>query len=68
MSYLNSDMLRAIDETVHNALHREILKMRLLDGLTYEQIAERVERTPRQIYNIMAKHSAKLKDLAEKKK
>ena len=51
--YDNSTMTRLINERVHNDLHRRVLKLRLIDGWTYERIAEDVDRTPRQIYYIV---------------
>ena len=53
IDYDNSAMLRLIEERVHNELHRRVLKLRLIDGWTYERIAEAVDRTPRQIYYIV---------------
>ena len=52
--YDNSTMTRLIDEKIHNELHRRVLKLRLIDGWTYERIAENVDRSPRQIYYIIA--------------
>ena len=52
--YDNSAMSRLIDERIHNELHRRVLKLRLIDGWTYERIAEDVDRTPRQINYIVA--------------
>lgn len=61
--YDNSVMVWLIDEKIHNELHRRVLKARLVDGKTYEAIAEEVNRTPRQIGYIIAKESAKLFEL-----
>lgn len=52
--YDNSAMRRLIDERVHNDLYRRVLKLRLIDGWTYERIAEDVDRTPRQVFYIVA--------------
>ena len=68
MDYDNSAMAEAISESIHNAMHREILRLRLIDGLTYEQIAERVDRTPRQIGRIMAKETPRLHDWMQRRK
>ena len=38
--YLNSEIIRVIDEVVHSARDRKVLRLRYVDGLTYEQIAE----------------------------
>lgn len=54
IDYDNSAMLRLIEERVHNDLYRRVLKLRLIDGWTYERIAEEVDRTPRQVYYIVA--------------
>lgn len=62
MQYTNSKMCEAIDECVHNELHRMVLKRRLIDGWTYERIAEDADRTPRQVRNIMERHTATLYD------
>ena len=53
LDYDNSVMCRLIEERIHNDLHRRVLKLRLIDGWTYERIAEDVDRTPRQIYYIV---------------
>lgn len=52
--YDNSTMIRLIDERVHNDLYRRVLKLRLIDGWTYERIAEDVDRTPRQVNYIVS--------------
>jgi DNA-directed RNA polymerase specialized sigma24 family protein len=54
--YTNSQISHVIDEYIHNALYRDILKSRYIDGMTYEAIAEKYDRTTRQIQNIIYKH------------
>lgn len=54
--YTNSQISHIIDEYIHNALYRNILKSRYIDGMTYEAIAEKYDRTPRQISNIIYKN------------
>jgi len=61
--YDNSVMLRLIDERVHNELYRRVLKLRLIDGWTYERIAENVDRSPRQINYIVANTTKHLDSL-----
>ncbi len=61
--YDNSVMTHLIDEKVHSDLHRRILKLRLIDGWTYERIAEDVDRTPRQIAYIVSATAPRLYDL-----
>ena len=53
--YTNSQISSLIDEHIHHALHRKMLKDRLIDGMTYEQIAEKHDITARQTKNIIYK-------------
>ena len=55
--YTNSEMSALIDEYIHHERNRKILKLRYLDGLTYEKIAEHpdVDLTPNQVKNIVYK-------------
>lgn len=56
MTYRNSDIQIIIDDYIHSIRDRDIMKMRYVDGLTYEKIAERVDMSTRQIQNIINKH------------
>jgi DNA-directed RNA polymerase specialized sigma subunit len=49
----NSEIERRITEYIHSERDRKIMQMKLIDGLTYERIAEAVEMSPRQIKNIV---------------
>ena len=49
----NSDIEHAIDEYIHNEFNRKILKRRLIDGLTFEDLAKEFDRTPRHIKRIV---------------
>ena len=51
----NSELSEWINEYCHSERNRTILRMKLIDGLTYERIAEIVDMSPRQIYNIVKK-------------
>lgn len=44
-----------IERWIFNEQHRRMLKRNLLDGWTYEHIAEEVEMSPRQIARIIPK-------------
>lgn len=57
-----SEIEALIDQRIHNARKRRVLKLRFLDGLTYEEIAadEQVDRTSRQIGNIIRECIPKL--------
>lgn len=47
--YKNSDMMRTIDEYVHNPRYRHVLRLRFCDGCTYEEIAEAVGFSPQHV-------------------
>lgn len=49
-----------IDEFVHSELHRNVLKARLLDGMKYDDLAERFGYSTRQIKRIVYKAEEKL--------
>ena len=49
----NSEIAERISEHVHSERNRRIMHMKLIDGYTYEKIAEVVEMSPRQIKNIV---------------
>ena len=53
MEYTNSQIRALIDEWVHSERDREILKRRLIDGITFERLAEEFDMSPRQIKNIV---------------
>lgn len=53
MTYKNSEMLLAINEYVHNVQYREVLRLRLCEGYTYEQIAELVRFSPQHVKHIV---------------
>lgn len=48
-----SEWEKLIDEWIFNKKHRDMLKESLLDGITYEKIAEKHEMSPRQIARII---------------
>ena len=49
----NSQIAEKISENIHSKKYREIMRLKLIDGYTYERIAEIVEMSPRQIKNIV---------------
>jgi DNA-binding Lrp family transcriptional regulator len=53
--YPNSELSSRIDENIHSARNRNIMKRKVIDGITYEQIAEEVNLSPRQVKNIVRK-------------
>ncbi len=48
-----SEWERIIDEWIFNERDRKILKRRLLDGITYERLAEEFDMSDRQIRTIV---------------
>ena len=44
-----------IDEWIFNEQHRQMLKRNLLDGKTYEQIAEQFDMSSRQVARLIPK-------------
>jgi DNA-directed RNA polymerase specialized sigma24 family protein len=55
-----SELKNLIDEWIFREKDREILKRRLLDGITYETLAEEFEMSVRQIKNIVYKSEDRL--------
>ena len=55
-----SEWEKLIDEWIFNELHREMLKRNLLDGRTYEQIAEQFGISTRQVARLIPKLQEKL--------
>ena len=55
VDYTNSQISSLIDEHIHHALHRKMLKDRFINGMTYVQIAEKNDITASQTKNIIYK-------------
>ena len=57
MEYSNSQIREVIEEWIHNDRDRLILSLRLVDGKTFEQIAEHkgVDMSDRQVRRIVLK-------------
>lgn len=51
--YSRTELTEAIDEWILNQRHRAILKSRLIDGLTYDELSEMYYMSPRQIKRIV---------------
>lgn len=56
MEYTNSQIKELILEHIHSARDRKILFRRLVDGVTYEVLAEEFSMSSRQIQNIIYKN------------
>lgn len=55
MEISNSDIDKAINEWIHNKRNREILHERLIDGIKFEELAEKHDLSPQQVKNIVRK-------------
>lgn len=51
----NSELAEIIGEHIHSERDRQIMKMKLIDGLTYEKIAEIMEMSPRYVRSLVRK-------------
>ena len=56
MEYTNSQIRELIAEHIHSERDREILERRLIDGITFERLAEEFSMSPRQVRNIVYKN------------
>lgn len=57
----NSELAELISEHIHSERDRYIMKMKLIDGYTYEKIAEIVDMSPRYVRSIVKKQTDRLK-------
>ena len=55
MNYSNEQIEMAINQYIHNAKHRDILKSRLIDGVIYDDLAEMYNYSTRHIKRIVYK-------------
>ena len=53
MEYTNSQIRRIIEDFIHSERDRNILSRRLIDGITFERLAEEQDMSVRQIKNIV---------------
>lgn len=57
----NSQLAELISEHIHSERNRQIMRMKLIDGYTYEKIAEIVQMSPRYIRSLVRKLTDRLK-------
>jgi len=55
IEYSNSEIIKVIDEYIHSERDRAILKRRLIDGITYEKLAEEFDLSVAQIKRLIYK-------------
>ena len=60
MEYTNSQIRELIAEHIHSERDREILCRRLIDGITFERLAEEFAMSPRQIRSIVHREETHL--------
>ena len=60
MEYTNSQIREIIAEWIHNERDRRILERRLIDGVTFERLAEEFDMSVRQMKNIVYKAQEQL--------
>lgn len=58
--YNNSDIEKIIDEKVHNAKHREILKDRYIDGLLFKELEKKHNYSIQWIKTLVYKYEKKI--------
>ena len=51
--YTNSEISERIDDLIHSERDRQILKRRLIDGITYEALAEERDMSVAQVKRII---------------
>lgn len=57
MEYTNSQIREIISEYVHNARDREIMRMRLIEGMTLEQISFEMNISVSTVKRVIFKNS-----------
>ena len=62
MNYTNSQIAEGIDEHIHNWVYRNILKDRLINGMIYDELAEKYNYSVRQIKRIIYREEKVLFD------
>ena len=57
----NSQLAELISEHIHSERNRQIMRMKLIDGYTYEKIAEIVQMSPRYVRSLVKRLTERLK-------
>lgn len=60
MNYTNSQIRELIAEYIHHERDRKILERRLIDGITFERLAEEFDMSVSQMKRIIQKNSMDL--------
>jgi hypothetical protein len=56
----NSELRAMIDEWIHSSRERDMLKDHLIDGMTYEKMAEKYDISVRWMKHLMCRNMHKL--------
>lgn len=64
----NSEIKTYIDEYIHSERDRAIMKRRMIDGITYETIAEEFQMSTRHIKTIAYKYTSRIQQIMEQEK
>lgn len=56
----NSDIARNIRERIHSKRDRQIMARKMIDGVTYEALAEEVGMSPRGVKYVVERHKNKI--------
>ena len=57
----NTQLAELIGEHIHSERNRQIMRMKLIDGYTYEKIAEIVQMSPRYVRTLVKRLTERLK-------
>lgn len=57
----NSDLARNIRERIHSKRDRQIMARKLIDGITYEALAEEVGMSPRGVKYVVNRNKEKIR-------
>lgn len=57
----NSEIAELISENIHSERDRKIMRLRLIEGYTYEKISEIMEMSPRYIRTLVKRLTGLLK-------
>lgn len=57
----NSQLAELIGEHIHSERNRQIMRMKMIDGYTYEKIAEIVQMSPRYVRALVKRLTERLK-------
>lgn len=57
----NSDLARNIRERIHSKRDRQIMARKLIDGITYEALAEEVGMSPRGVKYVVNRNKDKIR-------